>query len=325
MKRKIAMLLVGLMCVSATGCSINKNSGANLDKINTVDIFTDVSEDSVIEGATAADEFTKALSAAQKLENVTINVNNGIKMGAEGDDAYQDSLNKSEIKLAKDGDKQVGSVSIENSYKAAGEPASGETSGKVTEEKNKITGYYSGDALYFTTNEGDKVKEEMGYEDFLAVVTTYNLSVYSDSISKAACVAGKDSKTYYIAYDPAKFETTMTTNMEASGQIMADGEAMHIKYANIIAEIDNEGNLINYGFIINAEYVNDNNTVPYDYSISAEFSDKGNTKVDAVTDTDSYMTADEYTQKMQAEQTSAADTASEGASEAVSAVEESTK
>lgn len=320
MKRKIAMLLVGLMCVSATGCSFGKQNN-DIEKISAANIFADISEDAVIDSNTAADEFTKALSATEKLENVTINVTNGITMGQEGQENYQDSLNESEIKLAKDGDKNIGSVSIHNTYKSAGEAASGENAKAETEE-NSITGYYSGDTLYFITNDGDKVKEEMSYSDFLGVVTTYNLSVYSDCISKAACVAGKNSKTYYISYDPTKFETTMTTNMEASGQVLADGEAMKIKYANIIAEIDNDGTLLNYGFIINAEYVNDNNTIPYDYSIAADFSNNGKTKVDAVKDTDSYMTADEYTQKQQ----EAAQAASEAATtEATSNTENTTK
>ena len=320
MKRKIAMLLVGLMCVSVTGCSFGKQNN-DIEKISAANIFADISEDAVIDSNTAADEFTKALSATEKLENVTINVTNGITMGQEGQENYQDSLNESEIKLAKDGDKNIGSVSIHNTYKSAGEAASGENAKAETEE-NSITGYYSGDTLYFITNDGDKVKEEMSYSDFLGVVTTYNLSVYSDCISKAACVAGKNSKTYYISYDPAKFETTMTTNMEASGQVLADGEAMKIKYANIIAEIDNDGTLLNYGFIINAEYVNDNNTIPYDYSIAADFSNNGKTKVDAVKDTDSYMTADEYTQKQQ----EAAQAASEAATtEATSNTENTTK
>ena len=320
MKRKIAMLLVGLMCVSATGCSFGKQNN-DIEKISAANIFADISEDAVIDSNTATDEFTKALSATEKLENVTINVTNGITMGQEGQENYQDSLNESEIKLAKDGDKNIGSVSIHNTYKSAGEAASGENAKAETEE-NSITGYYSGDTLYFITNDGDKVKEEMSYSDFLGVVSTYNLSVYSDCISKAACVAGKNSKTYYISYDPTKFETTMTTNMEASGQVLADGESMKIKYANIIAEIDNDGTLLNYGFIINAEYVNDNNTVPYDYSIAADFSNNGKTKVDAVKDTDSYMTADEYTKKQQ----EAAQAASEAATtEATSNTENTTK
>lgn len=320
MKRKIAMLLVGLMCVSATGCSFGKQNN-DIEKISAANIFADISEDAVVDGSTAASDFTKALTNAEKLENVTINVTNGITMGQEGQENYQDSLNESEIKLAKDGDKNIGSVSIHNTYKSAGEATSGETS-KPQKEENSITGYYSGDTLYFITNDGDKVKEEMSYSDFLGVVSTYNLSVYSDCISKAACVAGKNSKTYYISYDPTKFETTMTTNMEASGQVLADGEAMKIKYANIIAEIDNDGTLLNYGFIINAEYVNDNNTIPYDYSIAADFSNNGKTKVDAVKDTDSYMTADEYTQKQQ----EAAQAASEAATtEATSNTENTTK
>ncbi|MDO4300779.1 MAG: hypothetical protein Q4D26_05240 [Clostridia bacterium] len=300
MKKKIAIMLVGLMCVSAAGCSFfGGNKSVDMDAINKEDIFTEISDDTVVDGSTAAEAFTKALSAVEESDNITITVSNNITMGTEGQEDYQNSLGESEIKLAKDGETQLGSVIIDNSYKYASESTTGKNS--VTEEKSKITGYYSGDTLYFITNEGDKVKEEMGYEDFLGVVNTYSLSVYNDCISKAACVEEKNGKTYYIAYDPAKFETTMNTNMEASGQTLADGEAMHVKYANIAAKLDNEDNLIGYGFIIDAEYVNDTATTAYNYSIKTGFSNRNSTEVDAVTNTDDYMTADEYTQKMQNE------------------------
>lgn len=326
MKKKIAVMLVGLMCVSATGCSLSGNKGVDLEAISAEDIFTNVSEDAVVDGATAAEAFTNALNDVESSDNITINVSNKITMGAEGDDSYQDSVNKSVIKLAKEGENKVGSVVIDNIYKYAGEAASGEGAGAPLEEKSKITGYYSGESLYFTTNDGDKVKEDMAYEDFLSVVNTYTISIYNDCISKAACVEGKNDKTYYISYDPAKFETTMNTNMEASGQTMADGESMNVKYANIIAKVDNENKLLSYGFLINAEYVNDDSNIPYNYSITAEFSNIGNTKVDVVTDTDSYMTAEEYTKKMQEEATYAADASIEGESavESESGAEEST-
>ena len=71
MKRKIAMLLVGLMCVSATGCSFGKQNN-DIEKISAANIFADISEDAVIDGSTAASDFTKALTSAEKLENIKI-------------------------------------------------------------------------------------------------------------------------------------------------------------------------------------------------------------------------------------------------------------
>lgn len=309
MKKKIAIILVGLMCVSATGCSMFGSKGANIESINTENIFTEISEEAVIEGATAADAFTNGLNAVDSAENITIKVANDMTMGTES------SSNSSVIKLSKEEDKNTGSVVIDNTYKYTEEPASGEKAAAPTEEKSKITGYYSGDTLYFVTNDGDKVQEQMGFEDFMSVVNTYSLSLYNDCISKAACVEGKDKKTYYISYDAAKFETTMNTNMEASGQTLADGETMKVKYANIVADIDNDGNLLNYGFVINAEYINDTETIPYNYVISAEFTDAGSTKVDVVTDTDTYMTAEEYTQKQMEAVTEGASATENGAAE----------
>lgn len=300
MKKKIAIVLVGLMCVSSTGCSILGNKGGvDMTAVNAENMFTNISDDAVVEGSVASEAFSKAMSAIESDDNITIGVKNTIVMGTEGQPNYQNSSNESVVKLVKDGDVKKGSVVIDNVYKYAGETTTGEDSAKPTEEKSRVTGSYMGDALYFITNDGDKVKEEMGYEDFLSVVNTYSLSIYNDSINKAACVENKNGKTYYISYDPAKFETTMNTNMEASGQTMADGEAMHVKYANIIANINNDGDLIGYGFVINAEYVNDESTIPYNYSIETNFSDRGKTKIDEVKDTDSYMTAEEYTEKMQ--------------------------
>lgn len=308
MKKKIAIMLVGLMCVSATGCSLFGSKGADIDSINAEDIFTNISDEAVIDGATAADAFKTGLEAVSAKENITITVANDMTMGDES------SSNRSVIKLAKEDDKNTGSAVIDNSYKYIQESESDEKEGDLTEEKSKITAYYSGDVLYFVTNDGDKVQEEMSFDDFLSVVNTYTLSIYDECISKAACVESKNGKTYYISYDPSQFETTMNTNMEASGQTLAEGEAMHVKYANIIANFDNDGNLLNYGFIIDAEYISDSDTIPYNYSISAEFSNDGSTKVDVVTDTDSYMTAEEYTEKMQEE--AAAESAAETESSA---------
>lgn len=306
MKRKIAIILVGLMCVSAAGCSFNPfESGYAVDisAVNTEDIFANIGDDAVVENSEAYEAFTNAMSAVDSAENITIKVANNIVMGTEGEESYQESVSDSDIKIDKGGETQTGNVDIENIYRyvpsAGTEGTTGDGSTDLTEEKNSITGYYSGDRLYFITNDGDKVQEEMSYDDFLAVVNTYTLNLFDNCISKAACVEDKDGKTYYISYDPSLFETTMNTNMEASGQSLADGEAMNVNYANIVAKVDSENNLLGYGFVINAEYINDQETIPYNYSLQADFSDRGTTETKAVDDMDSYMTADEYTQMMQ--------------------------
>lgn len=324
MKRKIAIVLVGIMCISASGCSFMKKSTVDVNTVSAEDIFTEISDDSAVEASEVAETFTNAMSAVDSAENITINVDNRIVMGDKEGKDYQSSISRSEIKKAKDGDNQIGNVDIKNSLEyTESDETTGESTGKVQKEENNISGYYSGDALYFITNEGDKVVEEMTYDDFLSVVNTYGLSLFEDCISKAAAVEDKDGKTYYISYDPSKFETTMNTNMEASGQTMADGEAMKVNYANIAAKVDGEGNLMGYAFAIDAEYVNDQGSTPYNYSITADFSDLGSTKVKAVKNTDDYMTAEEYTQKMQNEANSGSESESaEESSEAETAAEE---
>ncbi len=293
MKKKIAVILTGIMLIASTGCSLNGSEGIDAKLAKTEDIFTEISEESNVENTVASDAFSKALEAVNSSDNITIKVSNRITMGTEGTEGYQDSLNESLVKIGKDGDKSTGNVVIDNTYVNSG------ADGKPAEEKSKITGTYADDALYFITNDGDKVKEEMGFDDFMSVVNTYSVSLYTDCIARAACVESKKSKTYYIAYDPAAFETTMNTNIEASGQTFDDGEAMHVKYANVIAELDNDDNLKSYVFVINAEYVTDTETTPYNYEIKTVVKDKDSTVVEPVEDKEDYMSTDEYTKLLQ--------------------------
>ncbi len=295
MKKKIAIILVGIMCMGTAGCSLFGNSdGIDMSAINTADIFGGISDDDIIEASAAKEAFDTAMGQVENDENITINVNNSIVMGEKGEDDYQDSVSSTNVKISIVDDNPAGSVVIENKYGYTDED------GKAAEDEYNISGSYMDGALYFTTNDGDNVREEMGFEDFLYVVDTYTLNIYEESVSKAAAVEDKDGiTTYYISYDPESFEQTMNTNLEASGQSMADGEYMDIDYANIIAEIDADGNLLGYGFVIEAAYVTDESTVPYNYSIEVTFGERGTTQVDTIENTDDYMSADEYTAMMQ--------------------------
>lgn len=303
MKKKIALILTGLMFISATGCSLSGTEGIDVNLAKTEDIFAEIGEENNVDNTAASEAFTKALEAVNSSDNITISVSNRITMGTEGTENYQDSINESLVKVGKDGDKDTGNVVIDNTYVSTGDD------GKPSEEKSKITGTYSDDALYFITNDGDKVKEEMSFDDFMSVVNTYSVSLYTDCISRAACVEKKDSKIYYISYDPSTFETTMNTNIEASGQTFADGEAMHVKYANVIAEFDSEDNLKSYVFVINAEYTTDTDTTPYNYEIKTVVKDKDSTVVEPVENEADYMSTEEYTQLLQ-ERITAAEEAS---------------
>ena len=286
MKRKIALILVSIMCLSTvSGCSLFRKSAIDINSLKSEDIFTNISEESNVEASEVSNSFSGAIEKIQSEENIAIKIENNITMGTEGQEDYQASISKSDIKLAKNGDVSLGEVEIENEFKAS--------NGELA-EKSKINGFFDGSSLYFVTNEGDKVKEEMSYEDFMGVINTYSLTMYENCISKAALVENKGEKTYYVTYDPKQFETTMSTNMEASGQVLADGEAMHINYANIVAKLDSENNLLAYGFVINANYEIDGNATPYTYDINVSFEDRGNVKIENSINPDEYMTADEY-------------------------------
>ncbi len=297
MKRKIAMILIGLMCVSGVGCSnpFGSKSAIDISDAAKADIFANIGDYTVVENSEAAEVFTNSMAAVSSAENLTITVENNIVMGTEGDVSYQESESYSEIKLNKTDESQTGNVEIENVYRYVPD-ADGD---ELTEEKSDITGYYEDDRLYFITNDGDKVQEEMSFDDFLAVVNNYELSIFEECISQAAYVEDSDGKTYYISYDPLTFENTMNTNMEASGQYLDDGESMSVNYANIVAKVDSEENLLAYAFVIDAEYIYDLDRIPYSYTLQVDFSDRGTTKTKAVKDMDSYMTVDEYTEMME--------------------------
>lgn len=313
-KKSLALLLVGAMCT--TGCSLIGGNSVKLDDVSKMDIFGKISEEANIENNKAKEDFAAALQAVNEKENLTIKVSTTMNMGATDSDYYEGTSSEALVKFAKDGDKNVANVDIGNKYSYIEEPESGENASEPKEETNNITGYFSGDTLYFMTGDGDKVQESMSFEDLKSMVNSYSLSIFSECISRAACVEKGNNKTYYVSYDPEIFENTMNTNMEAAGQSLGDGEAMKVNYANIVANVDKDGVLTSYGFSIDANYTTDTGSYPYVYTILADFSDFDNTKVTAVDDMDSYMTAEEYQQKIAQENSATAEENNETASEA---------
>lgn len=314
MKKKLALITAGLMLAfSMTGCGTSSSKA--IEEIDNAALFDTIAEDALVNTDDINTAFTTAMDSVNAAENITINSQNLVTLG-EGE-ALETTDYKTTIKIetqdaaasedaAADGTEaqskvKKGSVVMDNKY---------------NDETSKVTAYYDGTQLYFITNEGDPVVEEMDWNSFMSVVNTYSLSIFSECVDKAACIEGKDgSKEYYMAYDPVKLEEQMRTNLEASGQSVGQSLNMEVNYSNLYAKLDSEGNLLNYIYVLDANYVSDTETQPYKYIVKSEFTDIGKTKVDEVTNTDDYMTADEYT-KLLEERSTEAEQADESATAA---------
>ncbi len=282
MKKKIAVFAgIALAMVMAVGCS--QYSSKIIEEIDNASIFDNISEEDLINGDDFNTAFSTALTEVNDSANITVNSENMVTLG-EGEKVEKTDY-KSEVKIAKEDDKSTGSAVMDNEY---------------NDNKSSITAYYDGSKLYFTTNDGDKIVEEMAFEDFMSVVNSYSLSVFPECIDKSACVEGKNGiKEYYMSYNPTSLENQMKTNLEASGQSQTSGENMIVNYSNLYAKLDKDGNLLTYVYALDAKYTNDSGEQPYKYTIKVDFTNRDKTKVDAVSNTDDYMTTDEYTQLLQ--------------------------
>ena len=232
MKKKIVAFASILLALSMVGCSGNNTK--KIEEIDNAALFDGISEEALINGDDFNTVFGTAMDSVNSADNVTISAENKVTLG-EGESAENTDY-KTEVKIVKDGDTSTGSSVMDNKY---------------NDEESKITAYYDGKKLYFTTNDGDKIGEEMTFEDFMSVVNTYSLSVFPDCIDKSACIEGKNGvKEYYMSYNPVALENQMKTNLEASGQGIADGESMTVNYSNLYAKVAEDGTLMNYIYVL---------------------------------------------------------------------------
>ncbi len=281
MKKKIAVLAGVVLAMSMAGCS--QNNSKKIEEIDNAALFDGIAEEALINGDDLNTAFSAAMTGANDAANITVNAENTVTLG-EGENAENMDY-KTEVKIVKSDDQSTGSAVMDNTYNG---------------ENSKISAYYDGTKLYFTTNDGDKIMEEMAYEDFMSVVNSYSLSVFPECIDKSACIEGSDgSNEYYMSYNPVSLENQMKTNLEANGQGVVDGENMTVNYSNLYAKLDKDGNLLNYIYVLDANYTNDSGSQPYKYITTVDFTNRDKTKVDAVANTDDYMTTDEYTQLLQ--------------------------
>lgn len=286
MKKKVVLLLSAAMIItSLAGCGMNKNnSEAMLNDISSADMLKTADEKSLVGAADVVKAFSEALTKSKEEKNITIGSTTTTTLG-EGD-SVEKAVNISKLKKDVTDDKSTASIVLSNDYSG---------------EKSNVTGYYDGKTLYFASTAKDsetkkdttqKIKEDMAFEDFMTIVDSFSLSLYEEDIEKASLETLKDgTKIYKVAYNAEKLQSTMQTNIEASGQTLPDGQTMQVNYSNVEAKINKDGHLTSFAFKIDAKYVSDKEEKPYDYSIVADFEGIGNTKVDVVSDTKDYVDA----------------------------------
>ena len=277
MKKKIILLIYSLViALSVTACSKEE---VNKELVN---MFDEISEEDLVDGAEVEQIFREGLAIANAENNITISVENDVIYG-EGDTAEKSNYN-THLKIANEDDKKISSI---------------EMSSVINEESSKIVGFFDNDKFYFTVSDGTKVMEDMTYDTFIGVIDNYSLVISLDSIDKAAIIEDKDgSKELYIQYDAVKLEKQMQTNLEAEGEIGVDGETLNINYSNVYAKLDKDNNLLNYSYIVDANYTMDSESVPYKYTLATSFTDRGNTSVDKLDNPQGYMSTEEYSKYM---------------------------
>lgn len=286
MKKTIKIFITAALMLSiCTGCTIPFSS-PDEQIVQTANLFEDngVTEDDEINTGRCEDIFVEAMAAAIKSPNITIGVNFASSYGDS-----ENLMNDVVLKLDYGEDKKSGSV-----YRL--------TNDNGTEAKE--SGYYNDGYYYMDATEGKKkIAEDFG--TFLYQNDAYSTTIESSLISKFACVENGDTKTYYMQYDPIAYENSLINGMEASSQPLAQDESITVNYANFIFEVDENNVMKSYTFSTNSVHKNSDEENNYSYTIKVNFSDIGSTKVDVLTDLDTYeeISLDDYQDNGEAENT----------------------
>lgn len=277
MKKALKIFITAALMLSiCTGCT-NPFSSPDEPMVQTANLFEDngITQDDEINNGRCEDIFVESMAAALKSPNITIGVNFASSYGDS-----ENLMNDVVLKLDYDEDKKSGSV-----YRL--------TNDNGTETKE--SGYYNDGYYYMNTTEGSKkVAEDFG--TFLYQNDAYSTSIESSLISKFACVEHDGIKTYYMQYDPIAYENSLINGMEASSQPLAQDESITVNYANYIFDVDENNVMKSYTFSTNSVHKNSDEENNYTYTIKVNFSDMGSTKVDELTDLDTYeeISLDEY-------------------------------
>ncbi len=282
---KIAAGVIILALLGGTGYMAYNNS----DRVPRVD-YSSIEKADAFEGidtkyeVTDKDSVVKAFSDALEgldgADSATIATTNSNSTN-DGSEQLITMLVKRELE---DGN-QVASVDINQSYTYPGdtEDATGDSTGAPQTETNEVKYYYADGMLYCDTGDS-KMQMEVSGEDILSQLNSYSMEIYSEYISKATCEEKGKNKKYTVSMDPQAYQEFMLSNMAAQGAGLDDNETMELSYANLMFEVDENGALVQYAFVINLTDTVDDKATEYKSRVTVSVSDFNKTKVTRLSD-----------------------------------------
>ncbi|MBR6400092.1 MAG: hypothetical protein IKS17_02560 [Firmicutes bacterium] len=309
MKRKLAALAV-ILCVGAglvSGCSSSK-PGAEVDASKNEDLSPMVTAENTVDDKDAAyQKFLDAQKAMEGADSVTVNSEMLIDMTYDG--KTDESKQRFDIKRSLVDGKQIVDFVMNTQTKSTKEDG---TEDEDAAQSQELPGYFADDTLYFVQSVSDneeenvKLKENMTYEELMSIIgSTYILNdISAEQVATSASEQEKGVTKYIYILDNDKMAEYMMDNLSSSGIAFDEEGGVNINYANVSADITEDGILTAYTFSVDAMIKDETGEVPFSYKIASAFTDINSTDVKVKTqdELDEYITTQEYAQQLQNEQ-----------------------
>jgi hypothetical protein len=267
----------------------DKTPRVDIESIEKIDVFENIPDDKAVEDKdSVVKAFTDALTALDNANSATIYTKN---LNSTNDGSSQElaMLVKRE---ADESGNQVADVEITQTYTYIDNNADTEegttgenvtADGESKTDTNTINYYYADGMLYCDTGD-NKMQMEVSNDDILGQLNSYSMEIYAEYISKATCEQkGKNTK-YTISMDPQAYQEFMLSNMSAQGAGLADDEEMELSYANIVFEVDENGALVNYAFVLDLTDTVGGVATEYKSGVTVAVTDFNKTKVTRLSD-----------------------------------------
>jgi hypothetical protein len=277
---KIAAGVIILALLGGTGYMAYNNSDrvprVDYSSIEKVDAFEGIdAKYEVTDKDSVVKAFSDALEGLDDADSATIATTNSNSTN-DGSEQLITMLVKRQLEEGN----QVASVDINQSYTYPGstEDSTGDSAGTPQTETNEVNYYYADGMLYCDTGDS-KMQMEVSNEDILSQLNSYSMEIYAEYISKATCEEKGKNKKYTVSMDPQAYQEFMLSNMAAQGAGLDDNETMELTYANLMFEIDENGALVQYAFVIDLTDTIDGEATEYKSRVTVSVSDFNKTKV----------------------------------------------
>lgn len=308
MKKTLYLIAVFSLCTGLVSCKRPVDKAAEqatvahtqnyeqaINKINSAtqtiekDYLTaDTPEGKEVDTETLTKAFSDSFTKLSTKKNLTVYQGLKINISPEkstGEGEAEYTLSSTMLKMNEEDGSFSASVSIDN---------------EVNSQAQTLTGYYDGKEFFYETvqmGELDqvqdlKLKRELSKEEFVKSFYNSDINTPTQNIEKSYVKDNDDgTKTYLAVLSPG--ETTASLNNAAQQNIDGVTQSMTVYYCNMTFNVDKEGVLRDYAYVINAEYSEDE--LKYDYNFEQTFSadDIGKTTVDVIQDTSEYLVAED--------------------------------